>query len=66
VTEQEWKVEIARVAEERDEARSVAQRLAQALREVADSTHERQAIKIAEELLGEIETHPWLWEQRER
>jgi hypothetical protein len=54
------------MSEERDEARSVARKLAQALREVAGSTDDRQAIKIALDLLGEIETHPWLWEPGER
>jgi hypothetical protein len=41
----------------------MAQELAQALREVAGSANERQAIKIAQDLLGEIATHPWLWER---
>jgi hypothetical protein len=62
VTEQEYRAEIAGLSAERDEAQHMAQKLAQALREVAGSTDGRQAIAIAQDLLGEIATHPWLWE----
>ncbi len=57
--------DIARMAEERDEARAVARRLADALREVARASSDRERIKAAENVLGEIEVHPWLWEEKQ-
>jgi hypothetical protein len=56
--------DIARLAEERDEARAVARCLADALREVASASSDRERIKAAEDVLGEIEVHPWLWEEK--